>query len=155
LANPHFADGGRARRISRRLGLDTRLEDVGPRRAIEVYPHAALVSLFDLPTVLRYKRGRGRSVADRLIELLRLVELIETLRTADPALQVEANGEWAATRRSVIGATRPMHLNDVEDAMDAVVCAYVALLALQAPTRVEAFGSEADGAIIVPRPALT
>ena len=155
LANRHFSDGGRAWRLSEQLGLDTRWHEPGTRRAIEVYPHAALVSLFDLPTVLRYKRGRGRSVADRRAEMLRLMCLVESLSTADPALHVEANEEWKAAHTSVDAATRPMHLNAVEDPIDAVVCAYVALLALQAPLRLETFGTAAEGAIIVPRRALT
>ena len=153
LANRSFADGGRAWKLSRQLGLDTHLENADPRRAIEVYPHAALVSLFDLPTVLRYKRGTGRTVDDRRAELLRLIGLVESLSTTKPALHVAANETWAAARNSVGVASRPMHLNAVEDAIDAVVCAYVALLALQTPARLEAFGSEVDGAIIVPRPA--
>lgn len=155
LANRNFADGGRAWRLAGQHGLDTRLESPSTRRAIEVYPHAALVSLFDLSTVLRYKSGRGRTAANRRSELLRLVGLIETLGSADPPLHVEASAAWASTRASVEEATRPMHLNAVEDAIDAVVCAYVALLALRAPARIEVFGTEADGAIVVPRPALT
>ena len=155
LANRNFADGGRGWRLSEQLGLDTRLENTGPRRAIEVYPHAALVSLFDLPTVLRYKRGRGRTVEVRRAEMLRLVNLVASLRTAEPELHVEGNEAWAAAHTSLDEATRPMHLNAVEDAIDAVICAYVALLALQAPDRAETFGSEAGSAIIVPRPALT
>lgn len=150
MSNPRFADGGRAFRLSGHLGLDTGLTNVGPRRAIEVYPHAALVSLFDLPTVLRYKRGRQRLVADRREEMLRLLTLVETLRTEDPPLFVEANHSWSSARRSIEGATRPLHLNAVEDAVDAVVCAYVALLAMRSPARVEVFGTEVDGAIVVP-----
>ncbi|MDI1289136.1 MAG: DUF429 domain-containing protein, partial [bacterium] len=38
--------------------------------AIEVYPHPAMVTLFDLPRVLKYKRGRGRTVESRRNELL-------------------------------------------------------------------------------------
>jgi predicted RNase H-like nuclease len=155
LANRSFAGGGRAWRLSEQLGLDTRLENTGSRRAVEVYPHAALVSLFDLPTVLRYKRGRGRSVEARRAEMLRLMSLVESLSTAEPSLHVEANDTWAAAYASVDASTRPMQLNATEDAVDAVVCAYIALLALRAPARLETFGSEADGAIIVPRSALT
>jgi predicted RNase H-like nuclease len=155
LANRSFADGGRAWRLSEQVDLDTCLANADLRRAIEVYPHAALVSLFDLPTVLRYKRGRGRTVEGRREEMLHLLGLIESLSTAETALHVQANEAWATTQTSVDGATRPMHLNAVEDAIDAVVCAYVALLALRSPTRLETFGSEADGAIIVPLPAPT
>lgn len=151
LANRNFTDGGRAFRLAAERGLDTGLRNSQPRRAIEVYPHAALVSLFDLPTVIRYKRGRGRSVADRRVELLRLMSLVASLRDGDPPLLVAENAEWATAHAAVTSASRPMHLNAVEDAVDAVVCAYIALLILRVPERVEVFGTEAAGAIIVPR----
>lgn len=150
LANRNFTDGGRAWSLSVQLDLDTRWENAGQRRAIEVYPHAALVSLFDLPTVLRYKRGRGRTLETRRAEMVRLIRLVESLVSAEPALSVDGSKAWAAASTSVGNATRPMHLNAVEDAIDAVVCAYVALLAHRAPTSLEAFGSQLDGAIWVP-----
>ena len=151
-ANPHFADGGRAWTLATRLDLDTSLAPGRDRRAIEVYPHAAIVSLFGLPTVLRYKRGRGRTVTARRGELLALLDHIESLAGATPPLHVAESPQWRSVRAGVECATRPMHLNAVEDAIDAVVCAYVALLALSDPTRLEAFGTEEGGTIMVPLP---
>ncbi len=151
-ANPNFADGGRAWGLATRLGLDTALDPAGDRRAIEVYPHAAIVSLFDLPTVLRYKKGRGRSVAERRSELMILLDHVESLSEAALPLHVEESTQWRSARAGVEDAARPMHLNAVEDAVDAVVCAYVSLLMLVDPARLEAFGAEADGTIMVPLP---
>lgn len=151
-ANPAFTDGGRAWRIAEHLGLDTSLDSVDARRAIEVYPHAAAVELFDLPTVLRYKRGRRRTVDQRRGELLRLLDLIESLAEAEPALTVTGHPEWTMARATVEAATRPLHLA-VEDAVDAVLCAYVSLVGLVDPERLETFGNDAEGAIVVPRRA--
>jgi predicted RNase H-like nuclease len=151
-ANRNFADGGRAWNLATRLDLDTALKPAGDRRAIEVYPHAAIVSLFNLPTVLRYKKGRGRTVADRQSELLALLDHVESLSDATPPLRVAASAQWRSSRGVVEDATRPMHLNAIEDAVDAVVCSYVALLMLGDPARVESFGTEEDGAIMVPLP---
>lgn len=153
-ANPNFADGGRAWNLATRLDLDAALDPAADRRAIEVYPHAAIVSLFDLPTVLRYKKGRGRSVPERQSELLALLDLVESLSDATPRLRVAASAQWRSARLAVEDATRPMHLNAVEDAVDAVVCAYVALLILDDPARVEAFGADDEGTIMVPLPRL-
>src|SRR6476646_4647038 len=41
---PEFRNGSRGGRLARRLGLDLDPASRGPRRAIEVYPHAATVS---------------------------------------------------------------------------------------------------------------
>ena len=70
----------RGARLSQRCGWDmdprtTPGEQVAV--AIEVYPHPAMVTLFDLPHVLKYKRGRGRSVAGRRGELLRAMAGME------------------------------------------------------------------------------
>ncbi len=151
-ANLAFIDGGRAWRLAGDLALDTALDSVSPRRVIEVYPHAAIVELFDLSTVLRYKRGRRRTVEERQVELLRLMTLIESLAEAGPAMSVSEHASWIDARSTIESATRPLHLA-VEDAVDAVLCAYIALVGLVDPNRLETFGSDAEGAIIVPRRA--
>ena len=42
---------------------------LGSRTMLEVYPHAALVSLFDLPHIIKYKKGRVESKRSGLREL--------------------------------------------------------------------------------------
>lgn len=61
-----FVPEPRGARLARRLGweIDPSMRPDGERSvAIEVYPHPAMVSLFDLPTVIPYKNKRGRTVA--------------------------------------------------------------------------------------------
>ena len=66
--------------------------NVVPRRTkarlvCEVYPHPALVSLFGLGRILKYKRGRGRSYEERWPEFERYRSLLRGLRKANPPLR--------------------------------------------------------------------
>ena len=105
---PEFANGTRGARVAERLGL------VVHETALEVYPHAALVALFDLDRILTYKDKRGRDLPHLRSELLRLIGLVESLVTTDQT--------WASLRAAVEGATRKSELRVAEDQVDAVVC---------------------------------
>ena len=74
---PEFADTPRGARLAEVLGLDIAPDSTAPRRAIEVYPHAAAVALFRLGRTLKYKAKPGRTVAGLRAELLRLMEHID------------------------------------------------------------------------------
>ncbi len=139
---PEFADGTRAARVAKRLGLDTNPLSGRERRAIEVYPHAASVVLFDLATTLKYKNKPGRDLELLRRELLTLVGHVETVVAVDDA--------WSALRRQVETATRKSQLRVVEDQVDAVVCAYVALFADTRPEATAAYGDAATGVIVTP-----
>lgn len=118
--------------LARKLGLDIDPHSRQARRAIEVYPHPATVSLFGLSRTLKYKRGLGSSPRERLshrkAELLRLINLIEGLDGASLPLQVKGHGGWQQVRRDVECASRPVELDLAEDPVDAVLCAYVAMV---------------------------
>ena len=145
-----FADGGRAARIAQAAGLDPAPWSTEPRRAVEVYPHPAIVQLFGLPRALRYKHKPGRDLDLLRAELTRLLDLLESLEDAGPALHLTQHEAWQGTRRRVAAATRKVHLRREEDAVDAVVCAYVALLAHQAPDSVRVLGAHAaDGGYLL------
>ena len=115
-----------------------------------MYPHAATVALFRLGRTLKYKAKPGRSVAQLQAELLRLMDLIEGLATADPSLRVSDSPDWARLRAAAESAERKSELRRVEDPVDAVVCAYVALLAAREPERLTRYGSVEDGVIVTP-----
>lgn len=149
LGRPGFADGGRGARLARALRLDADPRAVG-RVALEVYPHAALVGLFDLDLILRYKNRPGRDLAFRRAEMLRLMDLLASLADAEVPLRVDATPRWAQIRDSVVSAPTKAALSRVEDSLDAVVCAYVALYARRRPDRTALFGSVGDGGIITP-----
>jgi predicted RNase H-like nuclease len=69
LGLPSFRERVRGERFARALGLDvdpyfpTR---VPLRRAIEVYPHTAIVALFELASTLKYKAKPGRTLTGRM-----------------------------------------------------------------------------------------
>lgn len=117
------------------------------RTAIEVYPHAASVVLFDLRKTLKYKRG---AFEDRQRELLKLMTHIEDLDGATPRLRVNRSVTWVELRRRVEAATRPVQLDRDEDPVDAVLCAYVALFWDTRPEDVTIYGEFASGAIVTP-----
>jgi predicted RNase H-like nuclease len=84
------------------------------RFQIEVHPHSAIVQLFDLPQIIKYKRGR---LADRRLQLSRYRELMLTrmpqlLPPLDPPSLPVIPHTGAA-------------MKDIEDQLDAVMCAYV------------------------------
>ena len=113
----------------------------------EVYPHPALVSLFGLDSILRYKRGRGRSYEERWPEFERYRSLLRGLRKADPRLR--------RTRRLLketeVTGMRGSALQAYEDTLDAVTCAYVAsYLWRHGPGAVKRYGSLDEGHILVP-----
>ena len=105
------------------------------RRAIEVYPHPATVALFGLGRTLKYKNKPGRDLDLLRAELLALMGLLEGLADAEPALELGARTAGRSCARQVETATRKSELRVVEDQVDAVVCAYVALFADAAARR--------------------
>ncbi len=150
LGRPWFADGGRGARLAAALTLDLDPWSTSPRRALEVYPHAATVALFGLDKTLKYKHKPGRDLAGLRGELGRLVGLVDTLAGADPPLYARAHPDWTALGDSVRAATRKADLRRAEDPIDAVVCAYVALFAARRPGDVVVYGDSATGCILTP-----
>ena len=126
---PWFADGGRARRIACRLdlALDPAVSPRAQRVAIEVYPHTALVSLFGLPSILKYKAKRLRTVDDRRREFRRFADCLLILRDGTPRLDVTTSPGWVRLVAMVADARTGAELDIVEDELDAYVCAYVGL----------------------------
>jgi len=139
---PEFVDGTRGARVSSLLGLDMNPRSGRARRAIEVYPHPATVVLFGLSRTLKYKAKAGRDVELLRGELLVLMTHVESVVTIDAA--------WVALRTQVETATRKSQLRVVEDQVDAVVCAYVALFRHRHPERVTTYGDLETGYIVTP-----
>jgi len=144
-----FADGGRAARLSSTLELDLDPRSSSPRRALEVYPHAASVVLFGLERTLKYKQKSGREFAQLQSELLRLIGFLEDLQSADPSIDLRS-GSWVELKQNVLTATRKAHLRRAEDPIDAVVCAYIARFASERPDDVTVYGETQTGCIVTP-----
>ena len=154
---PEFANGTRGGRLATATDLDLDPFSPRPRRALEVYPHAASVALFRLGRTLKYKDKKGRKLEKMQSELLRLMTLIEGLKDADVPLQVAGHDDWKHLRRSVETATRKSELRRAEDPIDAVLCAYVALYSVRRPDDVTVYGDIDTGYILTPTlpPGLT
>ncbi|GAB7004178.1 hypothetical protein JCM18899A_16500 [Nocardioides sp. AN3] len=164
-SRPEFRIQPRGARVATRLGLDIDGRAGSPRRAIEVYPHAATVALFRLGRTLKYKNKPGRDF-DRLVgELTVLLDLVESLADAEPPLRLHGDPAadeggppgWGALRAAVRRAERKSQLRVVEDQVDAIVCAYVALFASRHPERTTTYGDAVTGSIVTPTlpPGLT
>ena len=139
---PEFANGTRAARIVKRLGLDIDPRSRLRRRAIEVYPHPATIVLFGLPQILRYKAKPGRDLDLLRSELLTLMRLLATVVSTDQT--------WAVLRQQVESATRKSELRRVEDQVDAVLCAYLAHFADHHPDFLTHYGDPETGYITTP-----
>jgi histidinol-phosphate phosphatase family protein len=122
------------------------------RQVIEVFPHPATVALFDLEKTLKYKARKGRSYPQRWQALGRLRQHLNSLAVARPPLHLTPGLE-----KLEIEGLRGKAFKEVEDLLDAVVCAYSALYAWHyGPRGYAAYGcgaSESDetkGHILVP-----
>ena len=142
---PEFADGTRGARVCALLGLDLDPDSRAERRAIEVYPHPATVVLFGLERTLKYKQKKGRDLELLRSELLTLMDHVERLVDTGGATE-----PWPTLRAAVVAATRKSELRVVEDQVDAVVCAYVALFADRWPERTTRYGDLETGYIVTP-----
>ncbi len=151
---PEFSVRPRGARVCALLGLDINPRSRRARRAIEVYPHPATVALFRLGRTLKYKNKPGRDLEGLRAELQVLMGLLEGLSAASPSLQVAgdapAAGDWATLRRAVDSAGRKSELRVVEDQVDAVLAAYVALFAERRPEATTTYGDGDTGYIVTP-----
>ncbi len=147
---PEFSDSPRGARLAARLGLDIDPASTAARRAIEVYPHAALVAVFGLGRTLKYKQRTHRTFALLRSEMLRLTGLLESLADADPPLRLRSTKPWRQVVAAVTEAGRKSDLRRAEDQLDAVVCAYVAMTAARRPDSLTTYGDAQTGYIVTP-----
>ena len=149
-----FREGVRADRISRKLDLDIDPEFeplTRVRRAIEVYPHPAIVALFELPVTLKYKAKPNRTIPMRSAALLELLRHLERLMDADPQVDVTAAPRWDELVATVSEPPSGAALSRAEDEIDAFVCAYVGLYYwTHGKSRCRVAGDVESGYIVTP-----
>lgn len=118
------------------------------RQAVEVFPHAVIVGLFENPAMLRYKKGR---MAARLAAMASFQALLE--RHASTCLDPSAGCAVAQCVRREAALLRGTALKSHEDELDAIACALAAHhFATSGPQGIRVFGDAADGYIAVPVP---
>lgn len=110
------------------------------RYQIEVFPHPAIVNLFQLDRIIKYKKGK---IAERQVELQRFRQHILTdLPTLDPPLPLPA---------LPVVPTQGAALKALEDQLDSLICAYVAAYWWYwGVQRNQVLGDRATGYIVVP-----
>jgi len=90
------------------------------RYQIEVFPHPAIVNLFNLERILKYKKGR---LSDRRLELIKLQNyLLDILPSFSPPLCSLRLGGSLPLEIPTTGTA----LKATEDKLDSLICAYVA-----------------------------
>ena len=147
-----FAERGAAGPISDALRADFAAFDLEVCTAppadglIEVYPHAALIAFMGAPERLPYKAGKTRTYWPTLSLEDRRRKLRAVWSRIVEALDRRIAGVAAALAVPAPEA-RGWRLKAFEDRLDAVVCAAVAIAALDG--RAVAYG-DAEGAIWVP-----
>ncbi|MGF1537218.1 MAG: DUF429 domain-containing protein [Elainellaceae cyanobacterium] len=109
---------------------------------LEVFPHAAIIHLFQLPKILKYKKGR---LDDRSEQLGRLRQLILTnLPLLSPALVLPELPQIPTSGRE---------LKALEDQLDSLICAYTAAhWWYWGSARNLTLGNISSGYIVVPTP---
>ncbi|GAB6902907.1 DUF429 domain-containing protein [Kineosporia succinea] len=148
---PEFSGTPRGARIAHALKLDLNPRSGRGRRAMEVYPHAACISLFRLGRTLKYKAKPGRTRDLLQSELLRLMGLVGGLAGAEPPLHLDRPGSrWPELIEAAGGAVRKSELRVVEDQVDAVICAYTALFGARHPQMMTTYGDVENGYIVTP-----
>ena len=118
----------------------------GDQWQIECYPHPALIEIFSLKKRLKYKKGK---VAERRAGQIKLAALLRKLKSSR-ILKLETN-ELASQimNNFYIESLQGQALKSNEDALDAIVCLYIAgLYAIQHQGKI--FGEPDSGYIWVP-----
>ncbi|QLE55517.1 DUF429 domain-containing protein [Nostoc sp. TCL26-01] len=117
------------------------------RYQIEVFPHPAIVHLFGLERILKYKKGR---ISERRLELIRLYQyIIDMLPSFEPALSV--------SNLSLIEIPHTgTELKATEDKLDSLICAYVAAhWWYWGEQRNLVLGDRTTGYIVIPKAGLS
>ncbi|CDZ39023.1 Hypothetical protein NGAL_HAMBI1146_31870 [Neorhizobium galegae bv. officinalis] len=152
-ASTHTPSVARAGRLSDelRIGFDAvgyplALSAFGGQALIEVYPHPALIELMSAERRLPYKQSKVRKYWPALVPGMRRRRLLEVWAEIIQHLEGEVQGVTAALSLPSFDA-RGYQMKAFEDALDAVVCAWVGACALDG--KAKAYGG-GESAIWVP-----
>ena len=129
-----------------RAGYPLLTNKMGPVGLIEVYPHPALVELAGASIRLPYKASKVRSYWPAATPTERRVLLYRQWSEIVTLLEGQVTGVVAALPRLEISASGKQ-VKAYEDALDAIICAWVAICALEG--RATPFGDE-NSAIWIP-----
>ena len=112
---------------------------------LEVYPHPGMVGLWRLGRVIPYKKG---SFPDRRAGFAKLLALLESVEV----LRLDSSDAWRSITARFAAAERLVHLDVLEDEIDAVFCAHLAWLWAERPDALTVYGDLPGGYIVAPPP---
>ncbi|MBE0517230.1 MAG: DUF429 domain-containing protein [Methanophagales archaeon] len=114
---------------------------------LECYPHPAIIEIFGLSERLAYKKGK---VAEKRQGQANLAKHIKSLEESQTLRLKIGSGAGQFLSEERIFTNKGMKLQENEDALDSILCAYIgALYARSVPYQV--FGSIETGYIYVPQ----
>jgi predicted RNase H-like nuclease len=120
---------------------------VGSKWQMECYPHPAIIEMFNLPERLRYKKG---TVAAKKAGQQELARLLKSLSTSEILKLVVSDDVAHVLDENHISSLAGQRLKSNEDALDAIVCLYIAgLYSMEVDG--ELFGDDKAGYIWVPQ----
>lgn len=119
--------------------------DKGSRKFFEVYPHPAMVVIFNLREIIRYKKKKGRPYETVWDEFQRYQKCLKKLETDFPELRISSE----LIEKNIIGL-KGKALKNIEDQLDAVFCAYIAYYAWAYREKCTVFGNLNEGYILSP-----
>lgn len=130
--------------------LNLPMDPAGPRdqAAIEVYPHPAMVGLWQLPRTLKDKQRKTVPFKARRRQFLELLDRIE----GEASLRAAESPRWRDLRAVALESTSHGHLNRVEDEVDGIICAWLAWLWAADDARLKVYGDVQRGYIVAPNP---
>jgi predicted RNase H-like nuclease len=131
-----------------RAGYSLRTDRIAPLGVIEVYPHPALVELAGASERLPYKASKVRAYWPSVAPPERRARLYRQWSEIVILLEGEIAGVGAALPHLELNATG-IEVKAYEDALDAIICTWVAVCALDG--RAVPFGDE-HSAIWIPSP---
>ncbi len=143
-----------AKKLAAHLENDLGLGHAAPSRFIlEVFPHPAIVTVFDLPERIRYKKGR---VDERRSGLHTLRNWIRKLQFSH-ILPLQFLGDSRPFLEMEIAELKGQSLKNYEDGLDALICLYVGgLWAVDGKNNCMVHGlglnNLENGYIVVPKP---
>jgi predicted RNase H-like nuclease/tRNA(Leu) C34 or U34 (ribose-2'-O)-methylase TrmL len=143
-----WMDPPRGLRLAERHGWSVDPAHRGSEAAplcLEVYPHPGMVGLFRLGRVIPYKKG---SFEDRRAGFARLLAMLESIEE----LRLERSAAWTSVRARFAAAVRLVHLDVLEDEIDAVFCAHLAWRWAERRDSLTVYGDLAGGYIVAPPP---
>lgn len=119
------------------------------RYQIEVFPHPAMINLFQLERILKYKKG---ILWERQLELNKLVNYIQSvLINYQPLLHL--NDLFWQLISPLSAKISGKNLKTIEDQLDALICAYVAAYWWYwGQEKNQVLGDIKSGYIVIPTP---